>query len=478
MKYISKMLFVALLLVVSVAWLSSCGFAQSKQSPASKTAVAQNIPKLSNDELKKLVAPVALYPDDLLSNVLMAATVPDDVTAGANYLKAHGGKVTQMPSDDWDPSVKALLYTPDALYKLSDNMSWTTELGNAVVAQLNDVMSAIQDYRSQAVNSGNLKTSEQQTVTVEQNVVKIVPQDPDIIYVPEYDPVLAVTPGYPLLTFAAGVAVTSWWYNNHFDWYNPGIIYNPAVFGHYGYVPGGYYYNMWTPRPGYVPPGSWNPAVREDRINSRTNRANNRNDRISNRADNRNDRINTRIDDRNDRINNRIDNHGDRINNRGDRIDNRTDGVNRDSIRNNLSGRTNAAGGNLSGRTEMNRGSINNALQQHPNVSRTDLNSSIKSRLSSQHFSSGQLSEANRRLGGETNRTSPFADTHRNFNSGNIQSRGDRSVFNSSAGSHFDRSSSARSFSAPSRSFSAPSRSFSPPSGGGFRGGGGGFRRR
>jgi len=218
--------------------------------------------QLSADQLVDLVAPVALYPDDLLTNVLTASTIPDQVSQAAQYVRSRGGKVSSMPDTDWDPSVKALLYFPDVLYKMNNDLNWTRDLGNAVINQMNDVLAAVQVFRGSAYNAGNLKSTEQQKVVADHSTIIIEPSNPDVIYVPTYDPVQVVNTGHPVAAFAAGVAVADWWHYNNVDWYNRNVIVNPVYLNHYNYRPGGYYYNNLVPRPGYTVSNVWRPASR------------------------------------------------------------------------------------------------------------------------------------------------------------------------------------------------------------------------
>ncbi|MHC9542603.1 MAG: DUF3300 domain-containing protein [Vulcanimicrobiota bacterium] len=218
--------------------------------------------QFSSDQLVSIVAPVALYPDDLLTNVLTASTIPDQVSQAAQYVKNNGGKVSSMPDTDWDPSVKALLYFPDVLYKMNGDMNWTQNLGNAVINQMDDVLTAVQSFRSTAYNAGNLQSNEQQKVVTEQSNIIIESSNPDVIYVPSYDPVEVVNTGHPVAAFATGVAVSNWWRYNNVNWNNRNIAVNPAYISHYNYRPGGYYYNNLVPRPGYAASNVWNPAVR------------------------------------------------------------------------------------------------------------------------------------------------------------------------------------------------------------------------
>ncbi len=204
--------------------------------------------KRSLEELERLVAPVALYQDDLLSQVLTASTVLDEVILANQYLKDHGGKVDSMPEEDWDPSVKALLYTPDAIYKLNENLNWTRELGSAVEYQLDDLMTAVQNVRNRAVESGSLKTSEQQKVSVEDNSVKIESQKENTVYVPTYssDSFFSSTLAPTIIVLAAGFLVSDWWYNSYIDWPGRCLMVRPSVMGYYAYPSSGYYYNRYS----------------------------------------------------------------------------------------------------------------------------------------------------------------------------------------------------------------------------------------
>ncbi|MDQ7821304.1 MAG: DUF3300 domain-containing protein [Candidatus Eremiobacteraeota bacterium] len=221
----------------------------------------QEAASLNPTQLESIVAPIALYPDDLLTNVLTAATVPGEVNEAAQLLKSSGGKVSSMPDNDWDPSVKALLSFPDVLNKMNDDLNWTQNLGNAVINQMNDVISAVQAFRSKVLEAGNLKSTEQQKVSQDQSIITIEPTDPEVIYVPQYDCNEVVNTGYPGLAFASGVAVSNWWRYRSMDWVNHGINAYPPYLSHYNYRPGGYYYNNFVPRPGYTAPGTWRPVA-------------------------------------------------------------------------------------------------------------------------------------------------------------------------------------------------------------------------
>ncbi len=201
-------------------------------------STADSGPKLPDNQLDSLVAPIALYPDPLLSQALVASTYPLEIMQLQQFLntnplikdKALGDAVEQQP---WDPSVQALAIFPDAVTRLSGDLRWTTDLGNAFLAQPADVMGAIQRMRARAVQNGALATCEQQKVETEmlengEQVITIEPADPEVIYIPYYDPTIAYgalpypyppiyypPPGYyepgKRLAFAIGVILGAAW---------------------------------------------------------------------------------------------------------------------------------------------------------------------------------------------------------------------------------------------------------------------------
>src|SRR6202161_1548549 len=145
------------------------------------------------DQLQRLVAPIALYPDSLVAQVLAASTFPEQVVEADRWVQAHpdlkgqalGEAVDQQP---WDPSVKAITAFPAVLGNMDKNLSWTSSLGDAYYNQQQDVMDAVQVMRQRAQQAGNLKTTPQQTVTDEGSDVEIQPADPNVVYVPAYNP--------------------------------------------------------------------------------------------------------------------------------------------------------------------------------------------------------------------------------------------------------------------------------------------------
>jgi hypothetical protein len=154
--------------------------------------------QLSPDQLDDLVAPIALYPDELVSQVLVAATYPLEVVEAFQFLQKNPGltgpALTQAAQQqNWDPSVQALIVFPDVIKRLNDDVTWTTNLGNAFLAQQQDVMAAVQRMRQKAQQAGKLQSSPQLNVVNTnqdgQPIVEIQPVSPDIMYVPEYDPV-------------------------------------------------------------------------------------------------------------------------------------------------------------------------------------------------------------------------------------------------------------------------------------------------
>ena len=177
------------------------------QEPQQATATEEQAPKIPNDQLDSLVAPIALYPDPLLAQVLAASTYPLEIVQLQQWLtknkdlkdKALADAVQKQP---WDPSIQSMAALPDVVKRLADDIGWTTDLGNAVLAQQGDVMDAVQRMRAKAKEKGNLKSTEQmqvETKTVESKEVIVIQQSkPEVVYVPSYDPVVVYgPPPYP-----------------------------------------------------------------------------------------------------------------------------------------------------------------------------------------------------------------------------------------------------------------------------------------
>ena len=159
--------------------------------------------------MDSLVAPIALYSDPLLAQTLAASTYPLEVIQLQQWMaknpnlkdKALADAVAKQP---WDPSVQGLVMYPDVVTRMADNIQWTSDLGNAFLAQQSDVMDAVQRMRAKAQGTGNLKTSAQQTVETQtvssgKQVIAIEPANPEVVYVPSYDPTVVYGPA-PLST--------------------------------------------------------------------------------------------------------------------------------------------------------------------------------------------------------------------------------------------------------------------------------------
>jgi hypothetical protein len=176
-------------------------YAQS--SPQQDVSQEQSAPKIPNDQLDSLVAPIALYPDPLLAQVLAASTYPLEIIQLQQWLPQHTSLkdkalVDALEKEDWDPSVQGIAPLPDVVKQLAENIKWTTDLGNAFLAQQSDVMDAVQRMRTKAKGAGNLKSTEQQKVetkTVENKTVVVIEQaKPEVIYVPSYNPTVVYGP--------------------------------------------------------------------------------------------------------------------------------------------------------------------------------------------------------------------------------------------------------------------------------------------
>jgi len=194
------------------------------------TAAAQDAPRSgvaveswTQEELDNLLAPIALYPDPILAQVLVAATYPEQVLAAQAHVKAFGAEnIDQMP---WEISVKAVARYEPVLNLLADGEDWMTALGQAYATQPADVMDAVQRLRQMASAQGNLQTTTQQQVVVEREVIRIVPAEPRVIYVPTYDP--AVIYHRPVYVAHAHPAYWSWgigypigvWLTYDVDWW-------------------------------------------------------------------------------------------------------------------------------------------------------------------------------------------------------------------------------------------------------------------
>ncbi len=207
------------------------------QASAASTAAAATQPapvsptgEFAKDQLEQLVAPIALYPDSVLTQILMASTYPLEIVEADRFMKKNpgltGDKLDKaLLEQDWDPSVKSLCSLPDVLGKMSENLDWTQDLGDAFLGQEAEVMDTVQRMRGLAYDEGNLKSNEQQTVTQEPDkIIVIQSAQPEVIYVPTYNstaiygpswsypywyypPMYYYPPGAGLITFGVGMFV-------------------------------------------------------------------------------------------------------------------------------------------------------------------------------------------------------------------------------------------------------------------------------
>jgi hypothetical protein len=211
---------------------------------------------LGPEQLDQMVAPIALYPDALVAQILAASTYPSQIVEADRWVQAQGNVPAEQLAaaanqQNWDPSVKALVAFPSVLAQMDKNIQWTTDLGNAYYNQPDDVMSAVQGMRSRAQAAGTLHNTQQQVVSEDDGAIVIAPANPEVVYVPVYNPwgvygaPFGVFPGYyygpPVgVYFGAGLAIGfgvgigigifshwGWGYHNWgFNWRNRAVVYN------------------------------------------------------------------------------------------------------------------------------------------------------------------------------------------------------------------------------------------------------------
>lgn len=166
--------------------------AAGAEAPIATAPPAETRHRYSAQQIADLVAPVALYPDDLLAIVLPASTYPLQVVQAARFLDAAKRDRTRTPDADWDASIVALLNYPEVLKRLSDQLDWTVDLGQAVLRQQPEVLAAVAGFRKRAHAAGNLRSDDRQVVTVNADTVVIRSTDPSTLYVPDYDPTVVI----------------------------------------------------------------------------------------------------------------------------------------------------------------------------------------------------------------------------------------------------------------------------------------------
>jgi len=247
------------LALLFATWPQSLWAQQDTQQPAppdAPTPAATPHPAYAQqtpEQLQQLVAPIALYPDSLVAQILAASTFPEQVVEADRWVQAHpdlkGDDLGQaVDQQSWDPSVKALAAFPSVLGNMDKNLSWTSSLGDAYYNQQQEVMDAVQVMRRKAQDAGNLKNTPQQTVATQDSNITIEPVDPEVVYVPAYDPWLVygypvvAWPGWypypgiwfggPYLSFGVGFGIG--WYGGFgwgwghwgFDWHNHYAVFN------------------------------------------------------------------------------------------------------------------------------------------------------------------------------------------------------------------------------------------------------------
>ncbi len=184
-------------------WMLTWLFAALVIAPIGRAQDAAQPAPFKKEEIEQLVAPIALYPDALVAQILMASTYPLEIVSAARWSKANPNVKDKaledaMQKQTWDPSVKSLAAFPSVLAMLNDKLDMTQKLGDAFLGQQKEVMAAIQGLRAKAEKAGNLKSSKEQTVTTTQEagttVIKIEPADPQVVYVPTYNPTVVYGP--------------------------------------------------------------------------------------------------------------------------------------------------------------------------------------------------------------------------------------------------------------------------------------------
>ena len=176
------------------------------QAPAAPSGAAAPV---SDEELAKLVGPIALYPDDLVAIILPASTNPLQLVQADRFLEKRKTDPKAPIDDKWDDPVKSLLNYPDVVKMMSADLDWTSALGEAVVADQGAVIDAVQAFRRKAQAAGSLKSDDKQVVKVEKEIVYIQPADPQVIYVPQYNPTTVVVQGAPPVYYPTPIRPTT-----------------------------------------------------------------------------------------------------------------------------------------------------------------------------------------------------------------------------------------------------------------------------
>jgi hypothetical protein len=200
-----------------LAWMIVATLMLPPGIPGQESEQPEQTFKFKKEELTQMLAPIALYPDSLIAQMLMASTYPLEIVEAERWLRQNKGLKgdaldNALKEKTWDPSVKSLCHFPDVLFAMSEKLDQTRKLGDAFLSQEDDVMATIQELRKKAEEQGNLKTTEEQKVIVDEDVIRIEPADSEVVYVPLYNPYYVYGP---------------WWYPAYlpYYWYYPaGVV--------------------------------------------------------------------------------------------------------------------------------------------------------------------------------------------------------------------------------------------------------------
>jgi len=207
----------ARLIMRGLAWMIIAMLFIPPGIPAQDLEQPEQTEKFRKEELDQMLAPIALYPDSLIAQILMASTYPLEVVQAERWMQQNK-TLTDDALDDalkeksWDPSIKSLCHFPDVLFAMSDKLDQTSKLGDAFLDQNDDVMATIQELRRKAETQGNLKTTKEQKVIHQEDAIRIEPAVPQVVYLPVYDPLYVYGP---------------WWYPAYppyYWYYPPGVI--------------------------------------------------------------------------------------------------------------------------------------------------------------------------------------------------------------------------------------------------------------
>jgi hypothetical protein len=222
----------AVLLAVSFLSAPAAGVSPFAAQPAEAQGYGQpqerydrdNDERFSRQQLENLVAPVALYPDPLLAQILVAATFVDDIEDASRFVRSYRDP-RAIDDQPWDVSVKAVAHYPSVIHMMADRIDWTITLGQAYVEQPEDVMASVQFLRWRAHRAGNLVSNPYHEVIVEREYVEIVPVQPEVIFVPVYEPAIIFFQPAAFITFGVGFPIGVW-LNRDCDWHRHRVFYH------------------------------------------------------------------------------------------------------------------------------------------------------------------------------------------------------------------------------------------------------------